>query len=121
GRAVGDGATVVDDHDVVGELVGLLQVLGGQQQRRAFPDQYGDDLPHRQAATGVQTGGGLIQEKHLGLRHQRASQVQAASHTTGVGLGGAVGGVGEVEAFQLLPSPCPGTASTEVVEAADHP
>src|SRR5262249_26104546 len=35
GGAAGDDETVVDDADVVRETVGLLQVLGGQQQGRA--------------------------------------------------------------------------------------
>jgi hypothetical protein len=31
GRAVGNLPAVVDHHDVVGEAVGLLQILSGQQ------------------------------------------------------------------------------------------
>ena len=31
GRPFGDDVTVVDDHDPVGELVRLVEVLGGQQ------------------------------------------------------------------------------------------
>jgi len=31
GGALGDHAAVVDDDDVVGELVGLLEILGRQQ------------------------------------------------------------------------------------------
>jgi hypothetical protein len=33
---VGDRAAVVDDDDAVGELVGLVEVLGGEQQRDPF-------------------------------------------------------------------------------------
>jgi len=35
GRSGGDDEAVVDDHDLVGQLVGLIQVLGREQQRRA--------------------------------------------------------------------------------------
>ena len=35
GGAAGDRPAVVDDEDVVGELVGLLEVLRGEQQRGA--------------------------------------------------------------------------------------
>ncbi|MDH6626516.1 hypothetical protein M2271_004333 [Streptomyces sp. LBL] len=38
-RAVGDDPAGVDDRDPVGELVGLLQVLGGQQDRRTTADE----------------------------------------------------------------------------------
>ena len=34
GRAAFDDEPVVDDHDVVGEPVGLVEVLGGEQRRR---------------------------------------------------------------------------------------
>ena len=36
GRALGDHGADVDHRDAVGELVGLLQVLRGEQQRRAL-------------------------------------------------------------------------------------
>ena len=36
----------VDDGDLVGELVGLLEVLRGEQQRGAFALQLADELPH---------------------------------------------------------------------------
>ena len=39
GGAAGDDLAVVDDGDRVGQLVGLLEVLGRQQQRRALADQ----------------------------------------------------------------------------------
>ena len=39
GGALGDHLAVVDDHDVVGQPVGLLQVLRGQQQGGAAGDQ----------------------------------------------------------------------------------
>ena len=38
-RALGDHPPVVDDRDAVGELVGLLEVLGGEQHRRAVVDE----------------------------------------------------------------------------------
>ena len=39
GRAAGDDLAVVDDRDRVGQLVGLLEVLGRQQERRALADE----------------------------------------------------------------------------------
>ena len=53
----------VDDRDVVGQLVGLLQVLRGQQQRRALADQLADDLPHAEPAARVEAGGRLVEEQ----------------------------------------------------------
>ena len=50
GGVVGDHLAVVDDADLVGQRVGLLQVLGGQQHRRAVGDQPAHDVPHVLAA-----------------------------------------------------------------------
>ena len=45
-RALGDEPAVVEHGDPVGELVGLLQVLGGEEDRDAAGDELADDLPH---------------------------------------------------------------------------
>ena len=48
-------ATLVQDGDPVGQLVGLLQVLGGEEDRDAvLADQVTDDLPHRAPAARVE-------------------------------------------------------------------
>ena len=70
GRALGDRAAVVDDHDVVGEPVGLFEVLRGEQQRRAALDQLDDDLPHVGAAARVEAGGRLVEEQHRAARRR---------------------------------------------------
>ena len=50
--ALGDHPSVVDHRDPVGELVGLLEVLGRQQQRGAVGLELADELPdvHARAA-----------------------------------------------------------------------
>ena len=65
GRARGDDQAVVDDHDLVGQFVGLVQVLGGEQQRRPVGHQRPDDVPHAQPRPRVQAGRRLVQEQHL--------------------------------------------------------
>ncbi len=45
GRALGDDLAVVDDPDAVGQDVGLLEVLGGQEDRHALPRQPPDLVP----------------------------------------------------------------------------
>jgi hypothetical protein len=49
---------VVDHRDPVGQLVGLVQVLGGQQHRGPAGDQPPVGLPDLVAAARVQPGGG---------------------------------------------------------------
>ena len=86
GRALGDDPAVVDDDDLVGQQVGLLEVLGGQQQRRPARDEALDDLPHLGAAARVQTGGRLVEEQDRRVGHERAGEVEPAAHAARVGL-----------------------------------
>src|SRR5262249_31576838 len=66
--ALRDHLSVVDDRDLIGELVGLLQVLGGEQQRRPLADKLAHGLPDLDAAAGIQAGGGLVQEQNARAR-----------------------------------------------------
>ncbi len=44
-RSPGDDPAVVDDRNTVGQLVGLFEILGGQQERRPFADSLADRPP----------------------------------------------------------------------------
>ena len=120
GGALGDHPAAVDHGDVVGQPVGLLHVLGGEQQGGAVADQLADDVPEREAAARVKAGGRLVQEQHLGPADQAGPEVEAAPHPARVGLDGAVGGVGELEPLQHLVGPAPGLVLAQVVEPADQ-
>ena len=45
GGALGDDPAVVEHRDPVGELVGLVEVLGGEEDRHAVGDELADDCP----------------------------------------------------------------------------
>ena len=92
-RAVGDDGAVVDDHDVVGELVGFLEVLRGEQQRGAVVHEIAEVRPELDAATGVEPGGRLVEQQHARARHETGAEVEPAGHAARVGLHRAVGSV----------------------------
>ena len=75
-RALGDDLAVVDDRDAVGQLVGLLQVLGAEQDRRAARHQRADDVPHLVARARVEPGRGLVEEHQLRRDHDARGDVQ---------------------------------------------
>ena len=77
GRAAGDDLAVVDDRDRVGQLVGLLEVLGREQQRRALADEAADDVPHAQPAARVEAGRRLVEEQQPRPADQRAGRGRA--------------------------------------------
>ncbi len=105
---------------VVGEPVGLLQVLGGEQDGRAVGHEVLDHGPQLVAAPGVEAGGRLVEEQDRRAVHQRGGEVEAPPHPTGVRLDGPVGGVDEVEALEELAGPLPDERLRQVGELADQ-
>ena len=80
GVPCGDLAAVVDDRDPVGELVGLVEVLRGQQHRAAVGDQLADRVPHLAAGAGVEPGGGLVEEDQRRPGDQAGREVEPPPH-----------------------------------------
>jgi hypothetical protein len=74
GRPSGLHPPPVHDDDVVGELVGLLEVLRGQQQRRAVPHQPPQHVPQLEPAARVEPGRRLVEEQDLGPVDQAAAR-----------------------------------------------
>src|SRR6266540_4127427 len=66
GRARRDDLAVIDDHDVAGQLIGFLEVLGGEQDIGAAGDEIADRTPQLHAAARVQAGGRLVEQQELG-------------------------------------------------------
>jgi len=62
---------MVDDGDHICQSVGLVEILGGQQDGGSVGDQPLDHLPQAQPAARVQAGGGLVEEQHRWPGHQR--------------------------------------------------
>ncbi len=60
----GDDPAPVDDGDLAGESVGLLEVVGGEQDRQAFAGEALDLRPQIGSRLGIEAGGGLVQEQH---------------------------------------------------------
>ena len=86
GGALGDDPAAVDDGDPVGQAVGLLEVLRGEEDRHAVaPTSSVDDLPHRLAAARVEPGGRLVEEDHRRVADEARGEVEPAAHAAGVG------------------------------------
>ena len=102
GRALGDDEPVVDHRQPLGQDVGLLQVLGGEEQRRAVGHELADHVPEVVAAARIEARRRLVEEEDAWSVHERGREVEAAPHAAGVGLDRTVGGVGEGEALEQL-------------------
>ena len=120
GGAVGDHAAVVDDRDAVGQPVGLVEVLGGEEDGRAVGDERLDRLPQVEPAARVEPGRRLVEEEHRRARDERGGEVEPAPHAARVRLRHAGAGVAQAEALEQLRGARLGGAAAVAVEAADH-
>ena len=68
GRAGGDGSAVVEHDDVVGEAVGLFEVLRGEDDRGPVAHELAQHVPQVVAAARVEPGGRLVEEQHRRAR-----------------------------------------------------
>ena len=96
--ALGDDLAGVDDPDPVGERVGLLQVLGGEEDGDAVRGGEPLDLvPERGAALHVEAGRRLVEEQDPWLVDERQREVEAPSHAARVAADLAVGRLGQAD------------------------
>ncbi len=73
---------MINHHNLMGKVIGFLQVLGGQQRRRALGRQITDHLPHREASTRIKTGRWLVQEEDRWRDDQAGRQVEPPAHAS---------------------------------------
>src|SRR5690606_9483810 len=67
-----------DDAAAVGELLRLIEVVGGEQDARALVAEASDELPELAAGLGVEAGGRLVEEQQLGASDDAEGDVDAA-------------------------------------------
>ena len=85
-RAFGHHQPVADDHNSVGQLLGLGQVVGRQQHGSPRRAQLADRVAHSARTVRVHCSGRLIQEQHLWIVDQRADQGDLLLHAFGIAV-----------------------------------
>ena len=84
GRALRDDAAVVDDADAVGDAVGLVHVMGGQEDGDAlgFVELF-DVSPELVAALRIEAERGLVEEEDLRRVQEAAGDFETPLHAAG--------------------------------------
>ena len=100
GRAFGHLDTVVDDEHLVGQLLGFIHQVGGDQHRDPVGPQTIDQLPHHDPGVGVHAGSRFVEEHHFGTTHQRAGQGKSLLLPTRQSPVGGALGVDQSEVLQ---------------------
>ena len=121
GGALGDLPAAIDDGDPVGQRVGLVEVLGGQQDRGSLGDQVADRVPHLAAVPGVEAGRGLVEEDQCGPGDQAGREIEAAAHAAGELRDGSVGGLGQVELREQVVAGAVGLLGGQSLQATEQP
>ena len=72
-----------DQGDLLAESLGLLQVVGGEQDRRPLLVKAADVAPELVAQLDVDPGGRLVEDHQARLVQKRPGKEQAAAHPSG--------------------------------------
>jgi hypothetical protein len=93
---------VIHDRHPLAQLVGLLHVMGGEQDRLPVAIELAEDLPQREPALRVEARGGLVQEQHRGTVEDRARHHQTLSHPSRERVHRRAGPLRELELLEQL-------------------
>ena len=112
-----DNAPVVDDGHVAAETLGFLEVVGGEDDRRAFLVDRPQKLPHGAANLDVHARGRLIENQEPGFMHKRPGDHQTALHPAGQIAGDVVAPIPELQLAEIPFGPLHGNGTAETVIA----
>ncbi len=112
---------MVDDRDAVAELLGLLQVVGGEDHGRALPVQSPGEPPQAPAQVHVHPGGGLVEDGDGGPVGQGLGDQHPPLHPPGELAHVGIALVLELQRPQQLVQPGAGIGHPEIARLnADH-
>ncbi len=79
----GNLSALVHDCDPITEAFGLLDVVGGQQDRRPLFVEFGDEFPEVVAQLDVDARGRFVENQEVGFGDEGSSEQQATFHSPG--------------------------------------
>nr|WP_245928517.1 hypothetical protein [Murinocardiopsis flavida] len=116
-----DQAAGVEQADFVAQLLGLVQLLGGQQHGRPGRDTFGDHPPDPPPADRVEADRRLVGEDHGRRTDEARGEVEPPPHAAGVGAHPPVGGLRQVHQVEHLGGAVGGGRPAVAPEPRDQP
>ncbi len=113
GRALGDDAAHVHDHEPVAQLLGLVHVVRGQHERDALALELPQPLPHEVARLRVEAGGRLVEKQQVGLVDQGPRDGEPSLHAAGERVDLVAFAIGELHEVEQFGSPGPDVGQLE--------
>ena len=102
GAALGDDAALAQDRHAVGEVLGLVHVVGGEEDRLAERLEALDHVPGVAPGGRVEAGGRLVEEDQVGVADDPDRDVGAAFLAAGEGADAGVAFVAEADQLDRL-------------------
>ena len=85
GRVERDDPSFGHDRDAVAQLLGLVEVVRGQQDRHLTSAKTGDVVQELEADARIQADRRLVEEQDLRVRQQRTRDLEASALAAAVG------------------------------------
>ena len=120
GRVERDDPTLGHDRDAVAQLLGLVEVVRGQQDRHLPSAETGDVVQELEADARVQADRRLVEEQDLRVRQQRTRDLEASALAAAVGVDRAVDELAEPERRAELADASVGVLVIETPQAGVH-
>src|SRR6185312_3178720 len=102
GAALGDDAAAAQDRHAVGQVLGLVHVVGGEEDGLAERLQALDHVPSLTAGGRVEAGGRLVEEDQVGVADDPDRHVDPPFLTAGQGADASVALVAEADQLDRL-------------------
>ncbi len=109
---------MVHDRHAIAQRIGLLHVVGGQQDRLTLAIELSEDPPQREATLRIETRGGLVEEQHRRPVKDRPRHHQPLCHPAGERVHGRLAPFRQLELLQQLVGGGAGLLGGEAEQAA---
>ena len=108
GRPGDDEPATVDHHDVVADLLHVVEQVGGHQHGDAERAEPGDEGEHLLAAERIEAGRRLVEQHQFGIADECLGQLGALAHARGEALDRPEAGLVEADEIEDVRCPLPG-------------